>query len=34
MFVEGKVRKRNSTMRLKGYGFLELGRCFIPGDIK
>ena len=32
MLVEGKVIKGNSTMKLKGYGFLELGRCFTSDD--
>jgi len=32
MLVEGKVIKGNSTMTLKGYGFLELGRCFTSDD--
>jgi len=32
MLVEGKVIKRNSSMRLNGYGFLEVGRCFTSSD--
>ena len=28
MLIEGKVIKGNRTMRLNGYGFLELARCY------
>ena len=32
VLVEGEVIKRNSSMRLNGYGFLEVGRCFTPSN--
>jgi len=34
MLVEGEVTKRNSTVKLNGYAFLEVARCLTAGDVK